>query len=464
MKFVEFNLDAMLYYNMHKRGSLSNAFIHKANSISNKTQRTDMSSNIQTPRDSVSSKTTINPNKRTSLSNRRQKSISEFEPNDRGLDVDKRFNVYDNYNNRKLTDPTTNDKDELITKINEIKEDFSNLNNKNQSMISQSTLLSNKQMPFKDNIEKEVRRNSHKTYNRIVPDRYREKLYNKPNQNVLKRASLLNAEYSNLNKTGKDMMTPKLNFLPVARLKTTEVLDLTENDVRLLQNKLQESVKGLLGQEKQKSDCMKGHKKSGEINLKVNVKLEIGGVNQTKQTQQKKTLLKSGNFKKEKALQKNTQLNKALGQSYKTTNKSSTSIQDPAKCKNKTPSNAMIKTMGDSMKHIKPKSTSTYYVSSMVKALKNKLMLNGKKDCYYNELYFQHFKNTYMHFNELQRLVKSRYLVNKQKATKGLCISEDSECNILVLDLDETLVFCAMEKKSYDAIKVKIDGYNCPVN
>ena len=104
----------------------------------------------------------------------------------------------------------------------------------------------------------------------------------------------------------------------------------------------------------------------------------------------------------------------------------------------------------------------TYYKKSLLSTLNNKLVLGKKKDTYLNELFFDHFKSTYLDFAILNKTDVKRML-KKARPFADPFQSTNSK-GYLFLDLDETLVHCSFKKGNNEAIPFKISNSNQTVS
>ena len=103
-----------------------------------------------------------------------------------------------------------------------------------------------------------------------------------------------------------------------------------------------------------------------------------------------------------------------------------------------------------------------YFYGAMLKALQNKVILGKKKDVYSNELFFHHFKETYLHFTYLNKIDLSDYL-NGFKDFSTVPVDQSSK-GLLILDLDETLIHCSFKKSNNEAVDIHIEETNQTVS
>lgn len=193
-------------------------------------------------------------------------------------------------------------------------------------------------------------------------------------------------------------------------------------------------------------------KKSG-INLNLNLKFEIGDI--TNGNLNKNIQIGERNQQKQKLRPRQTDITglKSFQESLNTTQIQRTNSQDNP---------LALLSKGSEIDDIKSihsieqtKTAGDYFCGSMLKTLQNKIILGKKKDIYSNEVFFHHFKETFLHFSYLNKIdlighleeFKDLNTVNINQSAKG----------VLVLDLDETLIHCSYKKGNNEAVEIYIE-------
>lgn len=226
-----------------------------------------------------------------------------------------------------------------------------------------------------------------------------------------------------------------------------------------LKDQIMDSVKTLICNEsapKKESELLR---KTSAINFNLNFNLAINGCGQLvshKNSNAKKSL--TGFTVSKSKLTPNEKLTRPVNTPF---------LKKPEKTPNK-PVQAFkfSSTNGrlNDTKIVKAEEDKPYYVGNIVTALKSKLKKAGKHDSYYNELYYNHFKITYMHFLELNRYERSKRQLKIPVITPKIKVPSNVSKAYLLLDLDETLIFCSSKQSNHNAIEIRSRAYDHSVS
>ena len=184
-----------------------------------------------------------------------------------------------------------------------------------------------------------------------------------------------------------------------------------------------------------------------EISVNLNLNFNIDGISKDK------------NSNKDKKQKKDTQ--KEKNERFKNDNKK---IAEPSDSKKNLIDILSMELSKEDIDIPEPEKIGDldYYRKDILATLSNKLILGQKTDTYTNELFFDHFKSTYLDFSVLNKTNMKRMLKKAKPLTDLSFISENKK--YLFLDLDETLVYCSFKKGNNEAIPFQLSNSNQTVS
>lgn len=442
----------------------------------------------------------LNNNRNSSLSNRNNEKQIDGQRNSHML---AHMNLYNNYQSSKPTkesrqkvNKTANIpsvKEKLSKEIASIGKGFQRLNSNNQknrsrleeklSQIKRKSLKGDNYM-FKNNRSNSIK-NEEKDFavNNLDVDYARMSFYKRKDEPALAfnhantRNSVSNKRGSLFNKSGNFLKERKsslannkkqdkeerlANYITNAKLKNIET---NNNDIfnrasfrsGLEKNNIFNSKEKNIKKEKSKK------KKKKEINFNLNLKFEIGNITNKKVTQNIKIdeINKLPKTDRAETKQQKQRKKKDRQTFQKETN---TDIEDESRREEVTPKSQIHLVSpinANSLMELyspKTKNPTSYYKEAMLRTLRNKVILGKKKDIYSNEVFFNHFRDTYLHFGYLKKTgVRKRYIPMDKYHNPPFA---NKKQKILILDLDETLVHISFKKSNNEAIPLNIEGSN----
>lgn len=251
-----------------------------------------------------------------------------------------------------------------------------------------------------------------------------------------------------------------------SRRKLKSSKSLAEHKIRRRDSKLSE-LKGTINSikeisvEKTKlnnredSKTISNLKRNNSINLNLNVKFNIEGL--TNQDSEKKFTLTNSCYKPkvQLAVEDGKKKKRKLTDNRYKTDRNKTEESKPFGYSSLLLRKSSL--MGFGFLNANEQKTPPYFTQTLLTTLTNKAVFGKKRDDYHREIFFSHFKETYLHYSHLNRSnfkdkldkVEGKYDVFKKPTLSK---------NVLVLDLDETLVFCSYRQNNKEAIGVRIPG------
>ena len=386
--------------------------------------------------------------KRTSLSNKKLNSFLRKKEEGKQAEFPSQMNLYERFKKDRMTDLSAVGKthvgmSSLIERREKRKQRGSEtLLSQNTSFHTLHNVLNNLNNRTKDEMKED---------NALTPKAQTQRLgFMKTARTTLRKNSLLNTEDINSRAyNNKSLNVNRLLKRDKLENQTKEIKGMVHSITDFSVEKTSRTLNS------PKSGGLHG-KQNSSINLNVNFKFKIEGLtNNNKITFEKQKEKKSKNLidiseesVEKKKIKKNSDCSKYKAQKAYTGKGIGYKSLLPRR------NSLMNLSYFMSTESNKP----SYYIKTMLKTLENKILLGRKNDDYYRELYFHHFRESYLHYSHLNRINVEEKLDKVESVVSVFKNSRKKTKELLVLDLDETLVFCSYKQNNKEALETKVPG------